>query len=250
MTTNIGDRPHQDLYRVWHASPFDDDPITPRLRAEETDDGVEGPILFGHFARWNEWNEISSPFEGHFMERLDSGSMTESFERMVPKAIFDHGHDPYVGMKPLGVPTRVEADDFGPAYEVPLFDSVPALVVDGLRAGAYGASYRFSVDEERIEQEPEVSEHNPAGIPEVTLLRVNVKEFGPTAFGADPMATASVRSVTDRFVGADLSSVQQGTGVVADKEQGPRPGASDRAATLRRIDLERLHNVHDRRRHV
>ncbi len=236
----LADRPHEDLTRVWHASPFDQDAVTPKLRAEEAEDDAEGPIMYGHFARWNEWNEINSPFEGNFMERLSPTSMDESFERMTPKAIFDHGFDPYIGMKPIGTPTMVKADDHGPAYEVALYRSVPDLLLDGLVAGAYGASYRFSIDAETRVDEPEPSDDNPGGLPEVTLDRVSVKEFGPTAFGADPLATAGVRSTTDRFVRVGSAGVWHGIGTEPDEDERPDQGRIERATQLRALDLERF----------
>ena len=38
------------------------------------DDAVGDPIMFGHFARFNEWNEIDSWIEGRFMERVAPGA--------------------------------------------------------------------------------------------------------------------------------------------------------------------------------
>jgi hypothetical protein len=43
------------------------------------------------------------------------------------------------------------------------------------------------------------SEYNPNGIPERTIMRSDVMELGPVAFGANPTATATVRSQTDEF---------------------------------------------------
>jgi hypothetical protein len=56
-------------------------------------------------------------------------------------------------------------DDAGVAYEVPLFPSVPELIVDGLRANQYGSSMRFRVAREEFVKEPERSDYNPDGIP-------------------------------------------------------------------------------------
>jgi phage head maturation protease len=48
----------------------------------------------------------------------------------------------------LGVPSRLEEDAHGAAYEVPLFDtSYNRDLLPALQAGAYGASFRFKVPE-------------------------------------------------------------------------------------------------------
>jgi len=68
----------------------------------------------------------------------------------------------------------------------------------------YGSSMRMRVLEEQWDDEPKASDHNPKGIPERTILRVRVPEFGPVTFPANPdasaeMASAAVRSLTDQF---------------------------------------------------
>ena len=113
------------------------------------------------------------------------------------------------------------------------------LVLDGLRADAYGASYRFSVDEETWDHEPEPSKHNPDGLPEVTIERATVKEYGPTAFGADPLASASVRSATDRIVTVQgVADIRQGIDDVHDEARAATPAADERAVHLRRLHLK------------
>ena len=155
--------------------------------------------LVGHFARFNEWTEIDSWFEGRFMEQIAPGAFLESFEARTPKITFNHGRDPELGDKLLGAPVTVREDDIGGAYEAPLFGGVPPLLVDGLRAGAYGSSFRFGVDDEEIVHKPEVSDHNPEGLPERTIVKASVFEVGPVTFPAYANATAGVRSLTDEF---------------------------------------------------
>jgi phage head maturation protease len=138
-------------------------------------------------------------FEGRFMERIAPGAFTDSFANSTPKALFQHGRDPEVGDKVLGSPVSVREDDLGAAYEVPLFPSVPPLIVDGLRAGAYGASFRFSVVSDDVVRKPARSDHNPEGISERTITEARVAEFGPVTFPAYAGATAGIRSITDDF---------------------------------------------------
>jgi phage head maturation protease len=145
-------------------------------------------------------------FEGRFMERIAPGAFTDSFASLTPKALFQHGRDPEVGDKVLGSPVTVREDDVGAAYEVPLFPSVPPLIVDGLRAGAYGASFRFSVTADDVVRKPGRSTHNPEGLSERTITKADVAEFGPVTFPAYAGATAGIRSMTDDFRPEDFSS--------------------------------------------
>ena len=160
---------------------------------------MPAPVLAGYFARYNEWTEIDSFFEGRFVERVLPGAFEDSFRTRTPKITFNHGRDPDLGDKVLGSPVTVGENEHGGTYEAPLFPGVPALLVDGLRAGAYGSSFRFSVDEEDVVRSPERSDWNPEGLPERSIVRASVFEVGPVTFPAYAGATAGVRSITDDF---------------------------------------------------
>lgn len=183
----------------------------PGVQSRDADDG-KPPTLFGHFARFNAWNEIDSAFEGHFMERLLPGAFTKSFQEQRDniKALYDHGHDPTVGNKPLGAIAELREDDIGPYYEVPLIDtSYNRDLIPALDAGLLGASYRFSVPagKQDWDEEPGGSEFNPLGLPERTIREVNVYELSAVTFPADQGATAGIRSLTDRYLTTDAISV-------------------------------------------
>jgi phage head maturation protease len=166
------------------------------------------PVMKGYFARFNEWTEIDSIFEGNFMERIASSAFTKTIadNGSQMRVLLDHGQDPQLGNKPLGIPDVLEVRSKGPYYEVPLFKGVPDLVVSGLRAGAYGASFRFSVQRENFNRDAKPSEYNPKGLPERTLQEVAVREFGPVTFPAYAGASASVRSMTDEFLATRLNN--------------------------------------------
>jgi hypothetical protein len=183
--------PRNDLYLGFRAG----------VEVRETSEGP--PTLFGHFTKFNEPTVIDS-WEGRFVEEIAPGAFTESFERMVPKVTLNHGHDPQLGDQVLGVPSVMREDVQGPYYEVPLFDGVPTLVMSGLRAGAYGASFRFHVDEEEVDRDPGESEANPEGLPARTITKASVSEFGPVTFPAYEGATAQLRSLTDVFRPVDF----------------------------------------------
>ncbi len=182
--------PRDDLLRV---------ATQPDWELRETSDQGTPPTLVGHFARFNEWTEIDSMFEGHFMERIAPKAFSKTFSenRDNIKVLFQHGHDPQIGDKVLGVPTSLEEDRKGAKYEVPLFDtSYNRDLIPGLKAGAYGASFRFKVIREDFVEEPDPSESNPKGLPERTITEAKVYEFGPVTFPAYSGATAGMRSIT------------------------------------------------------
>jgi phage head maturation protease len=117
------------------------------------------------------------------------------------RVLFQHGQDPQVGDKPLGPIDVLAEDKRGAYYEVPLLDAPYVReILPGLRAGLYGASFRFSVQREEFDRDAEPSDHNPQGLPERTLKEVAVREFGPVTFPAYAGASAGVRSLTDDFI--------------------------------------------------
>lgn len=182
--------------------------MVPGLEYEVRDegDGAPGgsatPLLFGHLGVFDEWEEIDSLWEGNFMESLAPGSFAKTIRenRSRVKPTFNHGYDPDMGDKVLGPVRELREDDVGAYYEVPLFPSVPPLIVEGLREGVYGSSFRFRVTREDIVTDPGVSDHNPKGLPERTIREVQLHEFGPVTFPQYLGATAAVRSMTDEEV--------------------------------------------------
>lgn len=180
--------------------------LRPAVELRADGDGEPGTMA-GHFSVFNRWFEINSWFEGHFLERTAPGSFKRTFNAWRDsgdahriQVLLEHGYDPTVGDKPLGVAESLSEDKVGAAYEAPLFDaSYVRDLLPALRSGVYGASYRFRVIADSWDYEPEASEHNPDGIPERTVTEQQVFEFGPTVFPANPHATAGLRSLTDHY---------------------------------------------------
>jgi HK97 family phage prohead protease len=184
--------------------------VVPGLELRASD-GTGMPTLVGHVAPWDQWAEIDSLFEGHFLERFRKGSFARTIKQQAAriKALFQHGMDPQVGDKPLGPFTALEEDARGLRYEVPLLDtSYNRDLMPGLEAGLYGSSHRFSVIHEDWDWEAEKSSWNPDGIPERTISEARLFELGPVTFPAYEGSAAGIRSMTDevmlsRLVGAD-----------------------------------------------
>jgi HK97 family phage prohead protease len=169
---------------------------------KEDDDGV-GRTMHGHFAVFNEWTEINSAWEGRFLERIAPTAFDRTIAERGDKVrvLYDHGADPSVGNKPLGVPAVLRADDTGAAYEVKLFEAdYVRELVPALEAGQLGASFRFRVVKEEWNERPQRSDDNPERMPERTITDLDLFEFGPVTFPAYDQATAGVRSATDRYL--------------------------------------------------
>lgn len=177
--------------------------VGPAVRLRAADEGEDArPVLFGHFARFNEWTEINSWFEGNFMERIVPGAFRKTFKerRDQIRVLFQHGRDAELRDRPIAEPEELREDDDGAYHESRLFDGLPSLIMDGLRAGQYGQSFKMEILREEFVEEPGASEHNPKGIAERSIKEIRLFEFGPVTFPAYGNTTPGVRSLTDEFV--------------------------------------------------
>lgn len=180
----------------------------PSLELVRSTDDTESLTMRGHFAVFNEWAEIDSLVEGHFLERFAPGAfaktITDNRDRM--QVLFDHGLDATIGRKPIGSIAVLEEDETGPYFEVALLPAtyVRENVLPGLEAGLFGSSFRFGVVNQKIERRPRRSAHNPNGLAERTITEARVREFGPTPFPVYAGATAGLRSLTDDWFRAQL----------------------------------------------
>lgn len=176
------------------------------LESREDDDGPR--TLYGHFTPFDQWSEINSMWEGNFLERTEMGAFAKTIKesRASIRVLYDHGHDPEIGNKPLGPIRELREEQYGPYYEVPLIDTNynRDFIIPALDAELLGASYRFRVIREEWNEEPGESAHNPKGLPERTIKEAQLFEFGPVTFPAFEGASAKLRSISDRY--HDLST--------------------------------------------
>lgn len=228
--------PRDDLFRAHGAfviaptTRADGDETAPA--AEPVDDN--GTTLSGHFAVFNVDTEIHSYWEGDFIERIAPGAFKKTFaeQRDQMRILLQHGYDPQLGDKPIATITELREDETGAYYEAELLDGLDPLVVSGLRAGVYGASFRFRVMREEYVEEPGVSDDNPQGLPVRTIKEVQVREFGPVTWGQYPEATAGVRSLTDRFVVERLAQDPDRLERLMDERDAQIVADQERAALL------------------
>lgn len=192
---------------LWRASDY-------QLDLERSSRG--NPILSGILVRFNEWNEIDSPLEGHFMERVAPGAFRKTLmERMDRlQVLFQHGRDPQIGQKPLGTIRDMPADEHAQRYEVELFNvSYVDDLLPALERGRYGSSFSARDIKSEWVMRAKKSDHNPDGITEVTREELAMHEFGPVTFPANDGTTAHVRSITDEHVHPGLLELLAAVGV-------------------------------------
>lgn len=149
----------------------------PELRSEA--DGLG--VLAGHFSVFDTWYRVSSIKEGEFLERTAPGFVAQTIkdDRARMKVLFDHGFDGQIGNKVLGAIRKLEEDKVGAYFEVPLLDTTYNRdLKPGLQAGLYGASFRMRVQDDSWDDAPVRSDHNPDKLPERTITRAKVLEFG------------------------------------------------------------------------
>jgi len=163
----------------------------------------DGRTLTVRLAPADQWAEINSKVEGHFMERFSRTAYKKTMADHLPKILFQHGKDPQIGDKPIATTDEVGEDEISPFARGTILEGVPPLVVDGLRKGVYGASHRFSVVREDWVQSPKYLPggglHNPDRLPERTITEAKLPELGPVTWPAYPSASVSLRSITDEM---------------------------------------------------
>lgn len=163
------------------------------------------PHLIGSFAPYDEWAEINSRVEGHFMERHARSAWSQSLQsnRANLRVLFQHGEDAQTGVMPLGTIEHLEAGKRAVDYDVALFDAdYVHRILPALRAGQMGTSWTFHPVKGKfsVDPRPKRSAYNPQGIPEITHHEIKMVEFGPCMFPAYEGATAGVRSMTDYYL--------------------------------------------------
>jgi len=159
----------------------------------------DGRTLTVRLAPHDQWAEIQSVTEGHFMERFTKTAYRKTLADHLPKILFNHGKDPQIGEKPISTTDEAGVDEISPFARGQILDGLPELVVDGLRKGVYGASHRFSVVRESWVDNPLGGAHNPGKLPERTISEAQLFELGPVTWPAYAQASASLRSVTDEY---------------------------------------------------
>jgi phage head maturation protease len=164
---------------------------------DEGEQVVEGMVV-----PLDEWSEVDSVIEGHFMERFAAGSLTKTFAEQVKrmKGYFEHGHSRLFGPMPIMDIRETWVTDTGGFFRADLLDEVPDMLKGGLRRGLYGASLGAKVIKMTRNRRPGKSDHNPEGIEERTYTEVRAFDISLTPRPHYPTALVALRSITDHLL--------------------------------------------------
>jgi phage head maturation protease len=201
---------------------------------EEHGDGRLATLV-GKLVTFNDWAEVNSAVEGHYLERAAPGAFTKTFAENLARmrVIFDHGMDRAIGRKPLGPIEKILDDGQSVSYEAALLDtSYNRDLLPGLRAGLYGSSWRMNAIKPEFKGRPPRSDYNPEGLPEVTIREARILELGPTPFPVYHGTSAGVRSMTDEYLASLINRDGSQTALPTGPEVIPQSTEASRATPV------------------
>jgi phage head maturation protease len=174
--------------------------IAPATSLVFREDG-DTPTVEGMVVPYNEWSEVDSVLEGHFLERFAPASLkktfAESFKRM--KGYFEHGRSKMFDRAPIMDIQETWETDAGAFFRANLLSGLPDFMVDGLRKGLYGASLGARPIVVEREKKPQASDYNPAGLEERTYKELRAFDISLTPSPHYENATVMLRSITDEL---------------------------------------------------
>lgn len=229
-------------------------PARPEFRAANSGDSEAGLVLFGHAAVTGEWTDLAD-FLGPYREQVASGAFKKTLkERGVPVVQFNHGRDPAVGTKPIGLATVAHEDDRGLYIEADLFDAEYVReLIPALRSGAIsGMSFMFDV----VRESWTWASDSESGMDERTIEEVRLYEAGPVVWPAYEQTDVGIRSAIasevldglDVKARRDLAQICRTSPAVAARLAAPTRGhqpdtaARDAAARERHLTLSKTHS--------
>lgn len=161
------------------------------------DDGEA--VVEGRVVPYNEWSEVDSVVEGHFMERFEFGSLAKTISERANglKVYFEHGKSKIFDSQPIAEMRRAWEQPDGGYFQAALLDGLPDLFRDGLKRGLYGASIGAEVIKMERVRSPKKSDYNPDGIEERTYKELRAFDYSITPRPHYASATVALRSITD-----------------------------------------------------
>ena len=140
--------------------------------------------------------EIDSCVEGHFSNGSCRGRSGEDALPSGPPGCASCSSTAcdFLDGQPIAKLEEVREEDDGAYYRASLFPSLPDLVMDGLRHGLYGSSYRHaSRSRATVNRRPEQVRPQPRGLEERSVTEALLHEISVVtfpAYGAPPPASA------------------------------------------------------------
>lgn len=193
---------------------------------------ARGRVMVGYATVWDVPIEGGGGWFPVDTMYLRTGAFKKSLkEQGAPKVLFNHGHDPQLGMKPLGKPTVVREDDYGLWTETPLDKTSWADdIVTLLESGALDSmSVTFEAKEYAYLDEGDA----------MSVTQARLYEFGPVTFPAAPGTSATLHSLT--AFDALRSEPDEARRADGPSDGGrPQPPPTLAAITWRQIALHQL----------
>ena len=173
--------------------------IAPGCELVYRDDNGEA-IVEGMVVPYEQWSEVDSVIEGHFLERFRTGSLrktfTESLRRV--KGYFEHGRSRMFDSTPVMEIRETWETEQGAFVRARLFDGLPQWMMDGIRSGVYGFSLGGRPVRMERERNPKPSDWNPKGIEERTYLELRASDISLTP-RPHYDTVAAMRSISDEL---------------------------------------------------
>jgi phage head maturation protease len=157
------------------------------------------PTIEARVVPFNQWSEVNSVVEGHFLERFSPGSLAKTIAERASelKVYYEHRKSRLFDSQPIAVMREAWEQPDGGYFRAALLDGLPELFRDGLRRGLYGASIGADVINMKRVRRPGISDHNPMGIEERTYTELRAFDYSVTPQPHYASATVTLRSITD-----------------------------------------------------
>ena len=164
------------------------------------DEGDQG-IIESMVVPFNEWIEVDSVFEGHFMERFAPGSLRKTLRENLNRirVYFEHGFSNKYDSQPIAELKRAWEEAGGAWFNAALLEGLDPVLLSGLQRGLYGASIGAKIVKTDIDAKPKLSAHNPKGLEERTYTEVQAHDFSITPRPAYASTSVAMRSITDEL---------------------------------------------------
>ena len=160
-----------------------------------------GRTLTGTAAVLGVWEEILD-LEGNYMERITPTAFDKTLNERGGRVplLLDHGKHPQLGSFLLGEIQSLSADATGLRYTARLHDGVPQLLLEGLRSGQYGSSFRARPIKSRLRAFAGAVGLQPARVDGSDAVRTAFDRRRPDfSIPAYSATSARLRSLTGEF---------------------------------------------------
>jgi len=158
-------------------------------------------VIESKIVPFDEWLEVDSIFEGHFMERFAPGSLKKTFSENLNRirVYFEHGFSKVYDSQPIAELLRAWEEKDAAWFNASLLNGLPELLLSGIERGQYGASIGARIVKSEINSDPKPSVFNPQGLGERTYTEVQAHDFSITPRPAYANTSVAMRSITDEL---------------------------------------------------